>query len=215
MKRFLLASIVVYVVGSAASAAVFERDWKAPGDGLLTYDDVNRREWLDLSVSRLGQFPAPQLQNAIAQIAPGGMFDGFTFAKGADVTGLAQSAEIDVSTRDPSINEVPTTELIRLLGRTIQTPVTIRSVGYIDETIPPSLWTSAAADFYVVYSAFGDQAGVFVPTADDFVGAASNGLMLYRDVPEPPTFVSALSCMCVLAHARMRGGFRDREEGNS
>lgn len=34
---------------SPASAAVMEVDWKTPGDGLLTYDTVNKRKWLDLS----------------------------------------------------------------------------------------------------------------------------------------------------------------------
>ena len=43
--RSVLASLLA---ANLCSAAVFERDWKTPGDGLLTYDDVNRREWLDL-----------------------------------------------------------------------------------------------------------------------------------------------------------------------
>ena len=38
----------IVLVAPSARGAVFERDWKTPGDGLLTYDDVNRRVWLDL-----------------------------------------------------------------------------------------------------------------------------------------------------------------------
>jgi hypothetical protein len=79
----------------------------------------------------------------------------------------------------------------------------------------------AGADFFVSFSATTGQggiAGVGISPSDDFWTTGNSvhaGLMLFRTVPEPPTFVSALSCMCILAHARMRGGFRDREEGNS
>jgi hypothetical protein len=85
---------LVCCIGSA-DAAIFQRDWKAPGDGLLTYDDVNQRVWLDVTESQLSKFPEPRLDNALAELAPGGMFNGFTFAKRNDVFALAQSAGID------------------------------------------------------------------------------------------------------------------------
>ena len=47
----LAAALALVLAAVQSQAAVFERDWLAPGDGLLTYDDVNKREWLDLSVS--------------------------------------------------------------------------------------------------------------------------------------------------------------------
>ena len=40
-----------------AQAAAIERDWKTPGDGLLTYDDVSKRGWLDLTETQLFKFP--------------------------------------------------------------------------------------------------------------------------------------------------------------
>lgn len=91
MKRsyfmlFLTFSLLMPI--GVASAGVFERDWKAPGDGLLTYDDVNQREWLDVTVSSLNQFPEPRLDNAVAEIATGGRFAGFTWAKRRDVIAL-------------------------------------------------------------------------------------------------------------------------------
>jgi hypothetical protein len=49
----IAAYLVLSVAATQAEAAVFERDWKAPGDGLLTYDDVNQRVWLDLSETDL------------------------------------------------------------------------------------------------------------------------------------------------------------------
>jgi hypothetical protein len=81
---FLAALHIVFVY--SANAAVFERDWQTPDDGLLTYDDVNRREWLDVSQSLLIQFPGSTLeqryQSALAELAPGGMFEGFREEKG-------------------------------------------------------------------------------------------------------------------------------------
>ena len=54
MKLITHLSIVLSLFAiNNSSAEVFERDWKTPGDGLLTYDDVNRQEWLDLTETQL------------------------------------------------------------------------------------------------------------------------------------------------------------------
>ena len=80
---------------------VIERDWKVAGDGLLTFDDVNRREWLDLSESLLEQFPGTTLRDrylrVVLELNQGGMFEGFTVADSDEVIDLAQSAGIDTS----------------------------------------------------------------------------------------------------------------------
>ncbi|MDC0937083.1 hypothetical protein OAS39_12425, partial [Pirellulales bacterium] len=36
--------ILFALVGHVCNANVVERDWLSPGDGLLTFDNVNRRE---------------------------------------------------------------------------------------------------------------------------------------------------------------------------
>ena len=112
MKRTLVpfSLMLLFPCIHSASAAVFERDWQSPGDGLLTYDDVNRREWLDLSVSRLDQFPEPRLENAVAEIAPDGLFEGFKWAKRHHVISFAESAGIDTTTFNPftTDNEIHT-----------------------------------------------------------------------------------------------------------
>ena len=62
-----------------------------PGDGLLTYDDVNHREWLDLTVSALSQFGGSvtdRIQRARAELQPGGLFEGFTGANSLDIAAL-------------------------------------------------------------------------------------------------------------------------------
>lgn len=48
-------------------AAVIERDWQTPGDGLLTYDNVSQPEWLDLSQTLLSQFPGESTGGSRAQ----------------------------------------------------------------------------------------------------------------------------------------------------
>jgi hypothetical protein len=112
MKRILILTAVVSLCVTSdtvsVDAAVFERDWKAPGDGLLTYDDVNRREWLDLSQSELSQFPYPFLEPALAELTPGGRFEGFQWATGDDVIALAESAGIDTTRRLSVMNGPPT-----------------------------------------------------------------------------------------------------------
>jgi hypothetical protein len=102
MIRSLFVVAVVWgcVTLSAGRAAVISRDWKTPGDGLLTYDDVNQREWLDLSQTLLtSQFPGAtqedRYQYVASQTAPGGLFAGFSVAKSVDVIALAQSAGIN------------------------------------------------------------------------------------------------------------------------
>jgi hypothetical protein len=62
LRTLAFATLFLWTPGQLL-AGVFSRDWKTPGDGLLTYDDVNQREWLDLSVSRLDQFPVPRFEN--------------------------------------------------------------------------------------------------------------------------------------------------------
>jgi len=180
-------AVILLMLLSPASAAVFERDWMTEGDGLLTYDDVNRREWLDLSVSRLDQFPQPRLENAIAEIAPGGLFDGFTFAKRKDVIRLAQSAGVDVMTMEPSINETSISGLIELLSITFQAQPSVRSIGFIDELQETR---QVGADFFLSRG-FNNgpfqMAGLDISASNDLLQLGSTGLMLFRVVPEPST----------------------------
>ena len=46
MNRWLSLAASLAFLPAAAHGGVISRDWKTPGDGLLTYDDVNKREWL-------------------------------------------------------------------------------------------------------------------------------------------------------------------------
>jgi len=123
---------------SNSLAGVFERGWQTPGDGLLTYDDINNRQWLDLSLTILDQFPGStredQYQQVVAETLPGGVFEGFQVAKSSDVTALAESAGIDTSTSDYLLNGNATSGLINLLGETVSYTNGRRlAIGFIDE----------------------------------------------------------------------------------
>ncbi len=170
VRDLLVYCLLLLSLAGPVHAAVFERDWKAPGDGLLTFDDVNQRLWLDLSVSQLFRFPEPQLQNAVAEIAPGGLFEGFIWAKRDDVIGLVLSAGIDPTTRDYARNGAPMTQLIDLLSPTVQNFATIRSIGLIDETSHGGSF-QVGADIWIRYAP--PQAGIEISSLDDFVGRVS------------------------------------------
>ena len=113
MKRpILFPSIVACLfLFSTTSAAIFERDLLTPGDGLLTFDDVNKREWLDLSESLLEQFPGDNLeenyQSVVTETGVRGIFEGFSVAKGDDAEALAISAGIDICLIDPCAANEP------------------------------------------------------------------------------------------------------------
>jgi hypothetical protein len=202
-KTILLCGLLL--VGTCCSAsrgAVFERDWMTSGDGLLTYDNVHRREWLDLSVSRIDQFPEPRLENALAELAPGGLFEGFTWAKTRAVRQLAISGGIDISTTDVAINAVPTNAMIDLLSPTLESSFGRRqTVGFINE--PETTYTSYPPYDAAAFTRQGGFAGVFFNASDDTLRSPSNGLMLYRPVPEPTTIFPMLFSLVLLLTVRL------------
>lgn len=176
-------------------ATVLERDWRSPGDGLLTFDDVNQREWLDLSASTMAQFPAPRLENALAQLQAGGLFADFTFAKRGDVLELALSAGIDPNTDSYARNASATRSLIELLSPTPPfTGEVLHSIGIVDEIPgPPFFPLNQSSDFrFDPNSGPEGRAGVAIFPGNDLAALRAVGLMLYRNVPEPGGIVLAL-----------------------
>jgi hypothetical protein len=191
----MIRAIFLTIVGVIAlwplpgSGAVISRDWKFPGDGLLTYDDVNQREWLDLSQTLLSvQFPGntrdERYQYVVGQLGPNGLFAGFDVAKSQDVVKLAQSAGIDTSTFDSNLNALPTLALGDLLSFTAVFAATGSkfSVGLIDEfETPPDSGQFGSKIGVSVTS----QAGLRITSSDDLLVSPPPGVMLFRPVPEP------------------------------
>jgi hypothetical protein len=204
--------VVVAFVGlgrlQAARAAVFSRDWKAAGDGLLTYDDVNRREWLDLTESRLATLPGRTLnekyQGALAELVVGGRWQGFTIAKLPDLVALAISAGIDTSTENYPVNQASTAALIPLVGRSLTTTPdspNLISMGLLDEIGPatPTLMSRLVGSLWVIPDGVRQRAGLGPIGVPDIAREGNTGVWLYREVPEPNSLVLqvvAMWCLC-------------------
>lgn len=206
MKQLLFVCVLtllcVHGNWSTGNAAVSERNWKNPGDGLLTYDDVNQREWLDLSVSTIAQFPEPKEENALAEINAGGLFAGFTLAKRDDVLGLAISAGIDPTTDSFARNASAVQNLIELLSPTPPfTETTLHSIGFVDEIPkPPFPPFRESADFRLSpLSGPNGRAGVSIFEGNDALAFGTAGLMLFRVVPEPESFALIASIILPVA----------------
>ena len=195
----LLCAIVL--VAHTACAAVFERDWKTPGDGLLTYDDINQREWLDIPVSNIENFEIPQLENALLELSPGGLYEGFMLANGDDVLAFAQSASIDTSTREYENNQGATGTLIGLLGITWgDVDGRFASLGYLNEFQFIAGFERRRAATFEVNPFPSGFAGLSLNYSDDRLGrSGSTGLMLYREVvPEPSSGLLSIGVAIVL-----------------
>lgn len=175
----VLAFGMVVAISPATQAGVISRDWKSPGDGLLTYDDVNRREWLDLTetVRAVGR----PISDIVDELNAGGAFEGFNVAVEADVRQLATSAGLNVDSDDLNDNQLPATSFIQLLG---------------DVGRPGDMRIASGA----VWPLFGTRDGPYIAFVftDEYragyratVGTSQEGIgvWLYRSVPEPSSLI--------------------------
>lgn len=123
-KGIMLLSIACYLLSSAdGRAAIIERDLRTPGDGLLTFDEVHNREWLDLTeTAGLGW------DSILGAIAPGGELFGFSLATIKDVEQLVESAALQETEPwiIPGVAGSEPKEFVDLLGEKTL-PVPIRS----------------------------------------------------------------------------------------
>ena len=223
-QTLLLSILVGATVPLSSGAAVIERDWLAPGDGLLTYDTVNQREWLDVTETILSFFSDSIITDEATAVAklellPGGALEGFTLASRQAVEELVASAGVDLSTTQRAQE---TADDMRALIRLIETSEGSALPGQggvvkaiIDEMIVPEFIFENAnvAAILVVSSPFGSA-----PFGEANMGFATNtdsyrvrgttvnfvGLMVYRDaVPEPGT-ISLVGLVIVSPSVRIR-----------
>ncbi len=106
-SAFLLALLAILPL----HAAVVEHDFLTLDDGLLTYDDVNQREWLDLTFT-----PGINLATISSLMANDGILDDFEFATLEDVRQLADSAGIEWQVSDERALSPEVVVLTELLG---------------------------------------------------------------------------------------------------
>jgi hypothetical protein len=206
-KSITLLALAILSCAGLCRGAVFQHDWKTPGDGLLTYDDVNQREWLDLSQTLLtSQFPDVgqygKYSYVLGQTVTGGIFEGFTIAKGADVIALSTSAGITSSTMNYLTNYDATFALQQLLGITSVSQTGSQSVGLLNERAAFSneLW---AAGFLI----FGtSQAGVDVHIGESIVNNPRGVMLFHSVVPEPTASVLAIELLILMNCRGQRKG---------
>jgi len=190
MQHSLLLSLFLVFLflptANVATAAVFERDWNVEGDGLLTYDDVNQREWLDVPETVLANYPAG-LDGVLEELQTGERLAGFTWATRADVSALAESAGIE-----PNVAKIShyreTIRLINLLDSAPRKrPWLYATWGLLGDPILAEPPPRAIASLSVSLRNDGAGEVTFYPwpqlSSDDPL--SETGVMLYRQIPEP------------------------------
>jgi Caspase domain len=182
LRLLATSAFAVAILTSVSNADVHSLDWKTTGDGLLTFDDVNRREWLDLSVSPFGPFSAVQ-----TQIAAGGDFAGFQIPKLDDVKGFATSAGMNPATLTFSFEAA--THLEQLVSVTAFDGLSHYSTGWVQDAVGLD-GHHATANIYAVMAQSGGHgippqpAGGFLGVINYLVGDPSR-TWLYR---QPTTY---------------------------
>jgi len=196
---FVLTGVWFLLAGSS-QAAVFERDLvPGSGDGLLTFDDLNNREWLDLTetiVDLFGEIPdsfEERYMRVLDETLMGGRFEGFTVATEADLEAFVGSAGIDINTFDVAVNGVPANELHQLLTKGRGGRGTRVERGFLaefEDGFDPSCRCIASigstANFAGLF--FGTINSLSIPSPSPIIVRDTTGVYLYREtVPEPST----------------------------
>lgn len=120
--KTLVAAIGIVGLSGAAQAQLQERDWLSPGDGLLTYDPIAGLEYLDISETLATRFSGPLLedryQGVVAELAPGGTFEGFRVATATEAQALFDNVGLVPGAIDFATNGEAATTLLDLIGET-------------------------------------------------------------------------------------------------
>ncbi len=225
MTHLGLIPLLALAAAAPASAELIERDWLAPGDGLLTFNPATGREWLDVSETSLDQF-GDTIDEAVAsakpELGPGGRFEGFVLADREEVLELIDASGFDELDRVATSGAMR--ELISLLGGVAvgvptepgdPIPPGARGFasGVIDETVVvPGDFGSENLVVQLIVSSDrdGGRAGrgqvSFVNSQDRGpLRVSSAGLMLYRViVPEPSGLALLFPVAYVLLSRRVR-----------
>jgi hypothetical protein len=114
MRILILVSALL--ISSPCLALTSAVDLNAPGDGLLTRDSDGMLDWLDIT-----QTLNLSYNQTVAELGPGGLFEGFRYASLVEFEDFLISAGLDTAPDAvQSTNYSPALALIDLVGSTVQ-----------------------------------------------------------------------------------------------
>lgn len=209
----VLFAIAVIAVGASAQAFVTPLhdptvigNGNVPDDGFnLSFDASTDFEWLDLSLSTSMSY-----NNMIAQLGPGGLFDGFQHASNADVIQLWTNLGLPTGSF-PSFSSVSdggfvADSAIDLLSETGVTASFRFAQGTTTSISTPANHQVLTVRHDLPISRSADSTTAGNGGLGDATGGSQIGHWLYRDrspVPEPSTF-TILGTAIAAASATLR-----------
>jgi hypothetical protein len=115
MTWIVAIAVPLLATSHGSRAAIIERDLYEPGDGLLTFDTVNRREWLDVTATGELRFPAVEWL-----LAPGRPLEGFELASVTNVESLVDASGFNSTTKTVAQRGAIGDAMMAMLGITIE-----------------------------------------------------------------------------------------------
>jgi len=86
MLKVLFVSAIFLLPSVYSHAELFVLDYNVAGDGLLTYDDATRLEWLDVTVTAGASY-----DDVSAELGVGGLYEGWSYATADQFEALLNS----------------------------------------------------------------------------------------------------------------------------
>lgn len=115
MMRKTLLAFALLVWGMHAHATIINQDWQTVGDANLLYDTDTGLRWLDLSMTAEVSHDA-----VVANLGPGGVYEGFRLATQSEVLTLWANAGITNTERTwVTYQYTPVRDLVQRLGPTV------------------------------------------------------------------------------------------------
>ncbi len=207
----LLAALLAAGIAAPASAIVpLSSEDSSYGLGTITYDEISGLRWLDLTESI-----SISKAQILVEIGPGGLFEGFRLATGAEIADLATHAGIDVAFQNDFVpeNHDGVVFLATLLGGPLGTNGNCGigctfsfTKGFSGD---PDFYGSAASSGLAWFDNSGGLSGSYplaplgrIVLEGGSLGEASSSDGSWLVLPEPGANIAAVATFAALAATR-------------